>query len=342
MKHKHISRNYFKKVVGIVFFITFFGCQLMAQISVADIHPDELKKTNQSDFQISLAQWSLYRSFFGEIHDWNWYSRMLAESPDSLLRGELDPINFPEIAASYGIYNIELVNIFYFTKVEDIEYLTTLKHKCDDVGVKIGLIMCDALGNLGDSDSVQRQKVVENYCKWVNAAKFLGAHSIRVSLFGYKRDELKAEDLIDGLIDLGKYGASQNINILVENDGGNSSDAAWLVNVIKNVGLDNVGTLPDFGNFCLERDPNYNCLKEYDKYKGIEELMPYAKAVSAKSYAFDDKGNERSIDYYKMMKIVMDSGYKGYIGIEYDGYLLSEDKGIKATKLLLEKVFSEL
>lgn len=317
------------------------GLPLHAQVMESNKAKTDLSAETSPDFKISLAQWSLYRSFFGEITDWNWYGRMLAESPDSLLRGKLDPLDFPDIAKSYGIDCIELISSFYLGKVDDKDYFAAFKKKCEDADVKVGLIMCD-LGNLGHSDPDTRQEVIDGYFKWVDLAKFLGAHSVRVSLYGFNSEQLLAKNLIAGLSDLGEYAALQEINVLVENDGGPSSDAAWLAEVVEKVGLENVGTLPDFGNFCLERDPHYNCIKEYDKYKGIQELMPYAKAVSAKSYAFDENGNETSIDFYKMMKIVKDSGYRGYIAIEYEGYGLSEDEGIRATKLLLEKTINKL
>ncbi len=299
-------------------------------------------KEKQADFQISLAQWSLHRTFFGEIiNDWTLFGKTLLESPDSLLQGEVDPIDFPSIAADYGINSIELVNTFYFSKAGDMEYWTEFKKKCENAGVTVGLIMCDALGNLGDSDPEARKAAVENHYLWIDVAKFLGAHSIRVNAAGQGTSEEVAENAIDGLTGLGEYGASKGINIIVENHGGYSSDGKWLSGVMAKVGMDNVGTLPDFGNFCIEYSPE-GCANEYDRYIGIEELMPYAKGVSAKSHEFDEIGNETNSDFLRIMKIVKKSGFKGYIGIEYEGSQLSEDEGIKATKALLEKVFKEL
>jgi len=150
-----------------------------------------------------------------------------------------------------------------------------------------------------------------------------------------------AANAVDGLSKLGEYGASKGINIIVENHGGISSDAKWLTGVMAKVGMDNVGVLPDFGNFCIEEGPD-GCVNEYDKYLGMTELMPYAKGVSAKSGVFDENGNEVNSDFLRIMKIVKESGFRGYVGIEYEGAELSEDEGIKATKALLEKVFAEL
>ncbi len=297
-----------------------------------------------SDYTISLAQWSLHNTFFGEIlksGDYQAFGRLLMTNPDSLLQGDLHPDNFPSIAKSYGINVIELVNTFYFSKANDMAYWKTFKQKCDDEGVTVGLIMCDALGNLGDADSVARNEAVMKHHAWVDIAKFLGAKTVRVNAAGEGTAEEVAANAVKGLSKLGEYGASQGINIVVENHGGYSSDGSWLAAVMKEVGMDNVGTLPDFGNFCMERGPD-GCVKEYDRYKGIAELMPYAKGVSAKTNEFDANGNEANMDYARIMKIVKDAGFKGNIGIEWEGKGLSEDEGIKATKALLEKVLKEV
>jgi len=295
-----------------------------------------------TDFKISLAQWSLHKSFFGSsVQDWDLFRTQLKEDPESVLQGDLDPMDFPAIAAGYGINSIELVNTFYYNKADDQDFLNTFKQKCEDAGVSVGLIMCDGLGNLGDADADARMAAVENHYKWVDAAKFLGAHSIRVNAAGQGTEEELATNAADGLSKLGEYGASKGINIIVENHGGYSSNGKWLSGVMETVGMDNVGTLPDFGNFCIERGPN-RCKVAYDRYQGMTDLMPFAKGVSAKSNAFDDKGDETKSDFLRIMKIVKASGFKGYVGIEYEGSELSEDEGIKATKALLDRVFKAI
>ena len=294
-------------------------------------------------YEISLAQWSLHRAFFGPQKEgyWEWFDKMLQESPDSLLRGKLEPKDFPTIASGYGIKSIELVNLFYYGKVEDAQYWSDFKQKCKIASVTVGLIMCDRLGNLADANSVVRMKAIQNHYKWIDVSLFLGAHSIRVNAAGQgSRDEV-ARNAVDGLSKLGEYAASKGINVIVENHGGYSSDGAWLAGVMEEVGMDNVGTLPDFGNFCVERNAE-GCVMEYDRYKGMAELMPFAKGVSAKSHEFDENGNETVSDFYRIMKIVKSSGYEGYIGIEYEGSILSEEEGIKATKALLEKAIQRL
>ena len=327
--------------------LIFSGATFMSSCGSETQSTDEIaapaEMAASPDFQISLAQWSLHKTFFGAgIADWRTFGRLLQESPDSVLQGDKDPMEFPQMAAEYGVNSIELVNTFYYGKADDMAYWEAFKQKCDEAGVTVGLIMCDVLGNLGDADEAARQQAVENHYKWVDVAKFLGAHSIRVNAAGSGTAEEVALNAIDGLSKLGEYGASQGVNIIVENHGGYSSDGQWLSGVMEGVGMANVGTLPDFGNFCVERGPEYTCAVEYDRYVGMAELMPFAKGVSAKANVFDANGNEANMDYLQLMQIVKDSGFKGYVGIEYEGNELSEDEGIKATKALLEKVFAEL
>lgn len=280
-------------------------------------------------FSISLAQWSLNRSFFGKSREAGWeaFGKALREDPDSLLQGELHPKNFPGIAKQqFGISAIEYVNTFFYGHAENTEYLSALKQQCDDNGVTSQLIMCDALGNLGDADESARIKAVENHYQWVNAAKFLGCHSIRVNAAGEGTAEEVKAAAVDGLGRLTEYGAENGINIIVENHGGYSSDGIWLSDVMKQVNSPFCGTLPDFGNF-----------HEYDRYQGMKDLIPFAKGVSAKSNSFDAEGNEKSTDFVKMLQIVKDAGFTGFVGIEYEGDELSEPDGINATKALLEK-----
>ena len=280
------------------------------------------------DFKISLAQWSLHRSLYS---------------------GELNHLDFAKISKeNFGIDAIEYVNSFFFEKAEDKSYLREMKNRADDYGVKSLLIMCDNEGSLGDPDNQKRQKAVENHYKWHEAAKYLGCHSIRVnaylteSLHGlevgdYTKTgsyENQVSLAADGLRKLTEFGANLGINTIVENHGGLSSDGAWLASVMKAVDHPMCGTLPDFGNFRIEGD------RWYDRYKGVKELMPFAKAVSAKSHDFDSNGNETQTDFFRMMDIVIDAGYSGYVGIEYEGSGMDEMSGIKATKDLLERVKS--
>ena len=214
--------------------------------------------------------------------------------------------------------------------------------RADDNGVKNLLIMIDGEGGLAEPDRAEQKTAIENHFKWVDAAKTLGCHSIRVNSFGKGDSEDVKKAAIIGLSTLATYAKTMDLNVIVENHGGYSSDGAWLSDVMLRINMPNCGTLPDFGNFCIRRDGGKpwegKCVEEYDKYQGVKDLMPFAKAVSAKSHAFDSDGNETNIDYKKMIQIVKDAGFNGWIGIEYEGSELSEDEGIKATKALLEKV----
>jgi len=308
---------------------------------------DTLAKVADSTpfFKISLAQWSLHRSFFGDALKGGFgpFVKMLREDPDALLQGALDPIDFPTIARKdFGVDAIELVNTFYYSKVTDMAYLKDLKDRCDSEGVKAVLIMCDALGDLGDLNAKKRNEAIQNHHPWVDAAKYLGCHAIRVNAAGQgTADEVKAA-AIEGLSGLTEYGVQNDCHIIVENHGSYSSNGQWLASVMEGVDNSYCGTLPDFGNFCITRAEDYSCIEEYDRYQGMKELMPFAKGVSAKTHDFDDDGNEIHTDFKKMLQIVKDAGYTGYIDIEYEGQTLSEPEGIIATKALLERVGAEL
>ena len=267
-------------------------------------------------FKISLAQWSLHRHLKG---------------------GKLDNLDFAKTAKQdFEIDAIEYVNQFFMDKAEDQDYLEQMKKRCDDEGVQSLLIMCDGIGQLGHADETERKKAVEGHFKWVEAAKFLGCHSIRVNAASSGSYDDQVKRAADGLRQLSEFASEHEMNVIVENHGGLSSNGAWLAKVIATVELDNCGTLPDFGNFRVSSD------EMYDRYKGVEELMPYAKAVSAKSHEFNDEGDEINTDYIKMMKIVLDAHYHGYVGIEYEGDKVGEFEGIKATRDLLLKVRDQL
>jgi L-ribulose-5-phosphate 3-epimerase len=279
-------------------------------------------------FKISLAQWSHNKAFFG--------------------RGKVekkDPLKFAEIAKKdYGIDAVEYVNQFYAAKKKDEGYLTDLKKVADDNGVKSLLIMCDGEGNLGNPDEKARVAAVENHKRWAEWAKFLGCHSIRVNAASdWKKGFAETQKLAaDGLRKLSEFTDTLGLNTIVENHGGLSSHGEWLAGVMKLVGHKRCGTLPDVGNFGIGKIEG---VKEtsYDRYKGVDELMPFAKGVSAKSHDFDEKGNETQTDYRKMMDIVVRKHkYSGYVGIEYEGGKIGEAEGIKATKKLLETVRAEM
>jgi sugar phosphate isomerase/epimerase len=267
-------------------------------------------------FKISLAEWSLHRT---------------------LKEGKMDNLDFPAFARKeFGISAVEYVNQFFKDKAKDKKYLSDLKKRCDDSGVKSVLIMIDGEGSLGHPDDAERKKAIENHYQWVEAAKFLGCHSIRVNAHSEGSYDEQMKLAADGLRRLNEFGAMHDIGVIVENHGGLSSNGQWLAGVMKMVGHKNCGTLPDFGNFRVSDT------EEYDRYQGVKELMPFAKGVSAKSHEFDDKGNEVRTDYFKMIQIVLDAGYHGYIGIEWEGEEPGEVEGIRLTQRLLGRVRDKL
>ena len=268
-------------------------------------------------FNISLAQWSLHRALFA---------------------GYIQSVDFPRIAKEqFDIEAVEYVNTFFPDRQPTTEFVGELKTRCSDFGVNSLLIMCDGEGNLGDPDNATRTLAIENHYKWIDAAVELGCHSIRVNAQSEGTPDEQLKLAADGLRRLTEFGDTKKINVIVENHGGLSSNGAWLASVMKEVDHPHCGTLPDFGNFILD----WGTLEEYDRYTGVAELMPYAKAVSAKSHDFDSDGNEIHTNYETMLRIVLDSGYRGWIGVEYEGQTTSEFEGIIRTRDLLRKIRCE-
>jgi L-ribulose-5-phosphate 3-epimerase len=267
-------------------------------------------------FTISLAQWSLHRT---------------------LQSGKLDHLDFAKVAKQdFGIDGVEYVNSFFKTKAKDEAYLKDMKSRADDLGVRSLLIMVDGEGALGDADERKRTAAIDNHRKWLDAARSLKCHSIRVNAQSSGTWEEQRDRAADGLRRLADLGAEAGLDVIVENHGGLSSNGKWLAEVITKVKHPRCGTLPDFGNF------NLGGGKTYDRYQGVTELMPFAKAVSAKSHAFDESGNEIHTDYRRMLTIVTKAGYRGFIGIEFEGDKHGEMDGIRLTRDLLIRVRSEL
>lgn len=262
-------------------------------------------------FRISLAQWSLHRTLRAKA---------------------IDHLDFARVAKrDFGIEAIEYVNTFFRDHARDAAYLAEMNRRAADEGVTQWLIMCDGEGRLGDPDEARRVQAVENHRKWLEAAKVLGCVTIRVNAASAGSFEEQQKLAADGLRRLTDLAAPMDLNVVVENHGGLSSDGQWLAGVMKMVDHPRCGTLPDFGNFY-----------EYDRYQGVADLMPFAKAVSAKTHDFDEQGNETQKDYRRLMKIVLDHGYRSWVGIEYEGSTLPEREGIARTKALLERVRAEM
>ena len=299
----------------------FLSVTLTAGIASSVLPSTNFVKFNSIEYlKISLAQWSLNKS---------------------IKNGKLPILDFAKKARSFNIEGIEFVSGLYTRDTDILERMSMnslakeLIKRSDDYGIDNVLFMIDNQGDLASSNKNERLQAIDNHKRWIDLSAEIGCKTMRVNLNGEKDLNKWTKNSVKSLTVLNKY--NENINVVVENHGGLSSNGKYLSNVMSKVKLENCGTLPDFGNFCMNGSPWGNCTQMYDKYLGTEELMPYAHAVSAKSYDFDDEGNETSIDYERMMEIVKRSGYQGYVGIEYEGNRLAEDDGIIATKKLLEK-----
>jgi sugar phosphate isomerase/epimerase len=281
-----------------------------AAMSAMSVLPDLRVRPPAPLFRISLAQWSFHKA---------------------LQAKQMDNLDLAEVAKrEFGLEAIEYVNVFFKDKARDAAYLAEMNRRASGEGVYQHLIMCDSEGDLGDPDAAKRSQAIANHVKWVEAAKDLGCATIRVNAESKGTPEEQQKLAADGLRRLCEAADPYGINVIVENHGGLSSHGDWLAGVMRLVNHPRIGTLPDFGNFY-----------EYDRYQGTADMMPFAKAVSAKSHDFDAAGNETTKDYRRLMKIVLDAGFHGWVGIEYEGDRMSERDGIRATLRLLETVRSE-
>lgn len=284
-------------------------------------------KTENNMPKISLAQWSLNRAFFDKT---------------------LNPVQFANIAKNdYGISAVEYVNQFYTNNATDEKFWIEMAKRASEAGVESLIMMVDEEEKLGDLDADKRRKAVEDHYKWVNAAKILGCHSVRVNAFGAGSLERLKASLTDGLGQLTEYAAKEKINVILENHGLHTSNADFMVDIIKEVNSPFLGTLPDFGNWCLTAEwgstqTTKNCHEIYPPDEGLSKFLPYANGVSAKSYAFDSNGNETVIEYPKLLGLVKKSDFDGHIGIEFEGENMEEPAGIKATKALIERIWVSL
>jgi L-ribulose-5-phosphate 3-epimerase len=268
-------------------------------------------------FRISLAEWSLHRALFA---------------------GQLGADDFPRVARhDFGLDAIEHVSAFLQAHVGDAARLAALRRRADDLGVRSLLIMIDGEGELADGDDARRAEAIANHHKWLDAAQALGCGALRVNAGGSSTGspEDQAARAADSLRRLAEHGG-HGLSVIVENHGGLSSDGAWLASVMRRADHPRVGTLPDFGNFRI------SATEEYDRYRGMAELLPFARGVSAKSYAFDAAGEETTIDFRRMLRLVLEAGYHGHVGIEYEGEAHSERDGIAATLALLRRLQAEL
>lgn len=320
-------RRKFNKSLGLLSLGALLGCKTTGGTNGTNeelILPGD-KSISHSRYQLSLAQWSCHRMLQG---------------------GKLDNLEFAGFAQGLGFTGIEYVSRFLEAGLTDKTYWDKMNAAAEQAEIKQLLIMTDLTGSMGGVSQKDRQFAIEEHIPWLHAAQKLGCHSIRINLWGEGTKKEQREKCTESLAALANIGVEYGQNIIVENHGGYSSDAKWLTQIIKDVNRPNCGTLPDFGNFCIAREGGEKwgapCIETYDKYLGVEELMPYAKAVSAKAIVFDRRGYELNTNFSKMMKIIHQSDYEGFIGVEWEGESISEVAGIKMTKALLERTIAAL
>lgn len=324
-----------KEFLGNVGFV--LGGALLSPDSALRGSSDSQKR---EDLKLSLSQWALHRAIFGNSKEnYEEWKRLLHSDPDQLWQGDLHPLDFPAKAKSLGFDAVEYVNSLIFGHAEDAKFLNELKRRTEDAGVKNVLLMVDEEGFIGHPDDEERSKAIQNHERWMIASQHLGCPYMRVNAFSMGSPEEQKKLAAEGLNRLAEKAKDYNLRILVENHGGMSSHADWLVETIELANHELLGTVVDFDNFTFSDEFIWGDGDVYNRYIGVEKLMPLAHSVSAKTHAFDIQGYETTIDYERMMRLVKESGFDKFICVEYEGNKLSEEEGILATKALIEKTY---
>lgn len=293
---------------------------------------DILKMGLATGAAISLSRWSNAATFPRRQEPWLKMAVQQYSFNQQLRSGELKLVDFPEtVVEGTGIKALEYFNGHIEDKVGDEKYFKQLRKRCDDLGAINTLMLCRSKPALDSPKQKIREKAIEGYRPWLTATKILGGQFIRVDTRHKGDAEEQKKYAIAGLRALCEVAKEYEIGILVENHGNHSGNGKWLADVMKQVNLENCGTLPDFQNF-----------KDYDPYQGVAEMMPWAKVLCAKSKSFDNDGNEQNVEFRKMLRIAKDAGFRGYIGIEFEGHDIPPIKGINATKALIEKIMREM
>lgn len=304
----------------------------------------EAARPDEPLFKMSLAHWSFHKAIFGPSRDdYEWFNEALhGPDPDQVLQGTLDPRDLARVAREeFGLDAVDYVNQLFFGHAKDMPYLRDMKQRAEDHDVRVVVLMLDQLGNLGDEDDALRRDAIEAHRPWMDAAAFLGAQSVRVNASGTGSYLGQLHRSADSVLRLAEYGDQLGIDVLVENHGGVSNNGAWLNMLMELTAHPRVGTMVDFDNFMFT-DWGERPERRYDRYQGMMEIAPYVKAVSPKVIAFDADGNEATIDFHRMMRIVLDTGYRGYVSLEYEGTDMSEMDGMHAMIRLMERVRADL
>ena len=313
--NEYVMRNTFSVLIYFLVGFVFFSCK--PAVSQAS-----LQKVPQLKERLVLAQWSFNRELF---------------------KGEMSTFDFIRTAKEMDFVGVEYVNQFFMDHIEDSAYLDSLRTTAEEVGIKNTLLMIDRAGNLGASKKETREEAVANHKKWILAAKKMNCPNIRINAHGDGSREEIYSACQKSILELSDFGQEHNVGILIENHGSYSSDGNWLSELVKKVNRPNVASLADFDNWCIERENGElwgaPCIKEYDRYVGMKQLLPTAKSVSIKAFDFDKDGLPIKTDFKKMFELIFKSGYEGYLAVEFEGHEIDAKIGIQKTKALAERFY---
>ncbi len=270
--------------------------------------------------EIGLSTWSLHRHMgpikrqvvtdTGEKHEWT------EEYPE-----DVSLLDFAGFARKeYGLTHLELIQMSFPST--EASYLKKLRSAVEAAEAVIENVPID-VGDICELAPERRAEHVRNIKSWMDVAAAIGSRAVRVNT-GPSREGSDALALaVESCKRLAEHADKLGLNVLIENHGGISSDPQLLKQLIESVSTERMGACPDFGGF-----------DEAIRYDGLQKIMPLAKLVHAKSYAFDEHGEETAIDYARCMQIVKNSGFSGVLSIEYEGDG-NASEGIKKTKELI-------
>ena len=231
---------------------------------------------------ISLAQWALV---------------------DEVKSGKWKTLDFPSVARKdFGLNGIEFVNTLFEVPTEG--YLRRLKKNAEDNNVTMVLIMVDDEGDGCSTTKEERKQFDINHRKWIDIAHFLGCTAIRTNCRGPKnisKDEALKHS-VETYQMLLEYAAPAKISVLIENHGGVSNDADWMVSLIKEVNSLYFGSYPDW------RQPS----ADFDNIDYLVKMLPFAGGMSYRNQPTEELTA-------KMINISKDGGYRGWYGIESSG-----------------------
>jgi sugar phosphate isomerase/epimerase len=276
---------------------------------------------SESKPKLVLAQWTFNKDLFA---------------------GKMTTIDFVNKAAEMGFDGVEFVSQFIKDKVNDDAYLAELKLASETAGIKNTMISVDVSeAKLGSSDPDERDIATAKHKEWIVAASKLNCPTIRVNAHGDGTADEMMSAMFNSVKELANFGKSYNVGVTIENHGQYSSDGKWLSQLIGKLVPYGVGSVADFDNWCIEREGGKlwgtPCIKEYDRYLGMKELLPTARSVSVKAFDFDEQGNAIKTDFKRMFQLIKEAQYDEYLAIEFEGHDMDPIEGIRKTLELVDQ-----